>query len=157
MKLLLRTLVSNVHLLLVSLILVTFGLASAFNPTSVNESPSEVQKAHSPPDAPAGPTVPTSNQISINASSTPKSPLQGSYEGQGQPEPSISTLSSYIPPTPTSVDTLAPAPSPPLPAPSPEPEPTPLPPSSPCGNCGIYNSSRPQHLVCPMYCVYSAK
>lgn len=168
MRHLLRTLASNVHILLVSLVIAGLALSVPASSTSVTttvggSSPKATTVNHPSTGPVTGGQAGGSNSYVPAASNASGSPL----EAQNEPQPSINGLTAGDPPPSTPVATTPSANctscsaaagctdmcAPPVdPSPPPTPQ-TPQPPAPYCGPCGTYTGPRPSTVMCPMYCM----
>lgn len=151
-----KTLVSNVHLLIISLVIATLGLSALGTPDL--EPQTATKQSKSTFEFSTGPVTPsgvTGSSSDVSTTSQPSTALQ-TPQNQSQPSTSTSNSKSTDPTTPIlpSADPITDGCTGDCTLPAPTPRPTP--PASGCGTCGSYIGPRPQHVMCPMYCLEAA-
>jgi len=154
----LKLLSTNLHILLISMLIVGLGLGLVSDKGSpkINSS----KQAQAVVELSTTPTPTTSAGTASSNATPPTQTSDNSLNGTGNLA-QASTSDTANPATPVvSPPTALPIT---LESPSPicddncttDPAPLPIPPSNGCGVCGTFNSSKSHHIMCPMYCMRS--
>lgn len=161
MKYLFKTLLTNIHILVVSLLVAALGLGMLSRPSTTATSGSGAKKSHQVTELSTIPINGVSPRPKSSTISVSVNAASGSVGAQNETSQSVSTptLSSTTPASPPA------SVSPPVnctPCSTADgctnsctaTNPTPSPPPSGCAVCGNTTpGTHPQHIMCPMYCM----